>query len=254
MLNFIKINLTGLVDINIKIFAERGVNETLDTFLQLKTIKRLKLGYTHSSNVKKGEFDQLIYKSTLVPRCSDLVLLNLEDSAIELSDEGLANIVKVIINIVLIAIYESLILWYYKGVPNLEELYLGQTYEKLSLAVIYPLHKLQRITAVAITKVGELIKNMPHLKYVIQSPSTPVRGGFSLGADVSECDFKKIGSTIVVGPNFLNTNDMNIVRQLKDLVTRDHSNFLSKLVERIVLNQEYFTFLVKELNLDINYT
>lgn len=130
----------------------------------------------------------------------------------------------------------------------MEELYLGPSYD---MKEIYPLKKLQRVMVHKTALIDELVANLPQLKYVIIEER---QRGYSFGPKMeSKFEFRKIGSTIVVSPNFLTSKDANIVRQVKDLVTYDHSPFLRNLVNRVPFDREYFTFLVKEMGLDINY-
>jgi hypothetical protein len=101
-LEFVKSHLTGLVDVSVGLHCNQSLNMVLDTFLQIKTLKRLWLWYDHfddnaSADPSSTLISPSIYKSTHIPQCRDLVLLNLanlsKDSKISL--EGMENIVKV---------------------------------------------------------------------------------------------------------------------------------------------------------------
>jgi hypothetical protein len=97
-LAFIKSHLSGLVDVNVNIHSTQSFDTVLDTFLQIKTLRRLRLLY-HFIGIEYdlGRTSNSTYKSTLVPQCTDLVLLNLSNLGFEaqISSEGVANIVKV---------------------------------------------------------------------------------------------------------------------------------------------------------------
>lgn len=92
-LSFVKSHLTGLVDVNVTLRTYAPFDKALDTFLQIKTLKRLRLSYQAIEDLKTDYSS--IYKSTLVPQCRDLVLLNLADGINKVSPEGMENIVRV---------------------------------------------------------------------------------------------------------------------------------------------------------------
>jgi ankyrin repeat protein len=138
-----------------------------------------------------------------------------------------------------------------KGVPNLEELYLGRCFEVEDVSVLYPLKKLQRIQLSSVCNVDELVKNLPQLKYVITVPKVKA---FSFGQRAhAPCNLREIGETIIIDDNFITTRSIDIVRKVKGLVTIDHSLLLCKFANELDVQPDFMTFLIKELNLDINY-
>lgn len=126
----------------------------------------------------------------------------------------------------------------------MEELYIGYAYEEQDLSPLYPLKKLQRVQLGHDSNIEDLVKHLPQLKFVL----TERRSNFLFGD--TECSLQEIGSTIVVGDNYMKSQDVNIVRKVKDLITVHHSAYFAF---NFALDPTFITFMVKELKLDINY-
>lgn len=100
------------------------------------------------------------------------------------------------------------------------------------------------------SSVDDLVKNLPQLKFVILTQNPWLTFGANNDTD---CELREIGSTIVVSEKYMHSQDVNIVRKVKDLITIDHSAYLALFAYTFQLDPTFITFLVKEIKLDINY-
>lgn len=128
---------------------------------------------------------------------------------------------------------------------------MGTSYQE-SVSVLYPLKKLQRVLLDSVANIDELVKHLPQLKYIITAQKKRETYSFAKVQD-DECSLREIGSTVVVGDNYMNAQNIDLVRKLKDLVTIDHSQYFGRFASEFTMDPDFMSFMVKELHLDINY-
>lgn len=96
---------------------------------------------------------------------------------------------------------------------------MGHCFEQEDVSVLYSLKKLQRVRLTIASNIDNLVKNLPQLKYVITTPKKST--GFTFGGaarNENQCVLREVGSTIIVGENFLERQNIEMARKLKVLV------------------------------------